>query len=127
MSAVRVDVTGSADPADAWRRYVTRGEWAGWAPHIRGVRPDGSPVRPGQRGVVLGPLGLRLGYQVLARDDRLRRWSWRVGPGPFGVRMEHGVDAHPHGCRVWVDLHLPRPVAAGYAPLARAALRGLAG
>lgn len=122
---MRVSVAGPASPETVWRRYATRAHWSDWAPHIRDVGPDGSQVTVGDRGRVRGPLGLRIGYEVLRCEPSAWRWAWRVGLGPVRVRMDHGVDEHPAGSTAWVDLHLPRPLALAYAPLARRALRAL--
>ncbi|NGZ99937.1 SRPBCC family protein [Nocardioides sp. W3-2-3] len=126
-----VTATGPASVEDAWQRYVLPALWPLWAPQIRTVRlatgtPD-DPLVPGVRGTVLGPPPLRVPFRILAADDAGHRWAWRVGLGPLGVTMEHGVDPGPAavGCTAWVRIRLPGPLAAPYAPLARLALRRL--
>lgn len=125
---------GPALVEDVWQRYVLPALWPTWAPQIRAVRlapaspgtPD-EPLVPGVRGSVLGPPPLRVPFRVVAVDPAARRWAWRVGLGPLAVRMEHGVDPGPGGTgsTAWVRIHLPGPLAAPYAPLARHALRRL--
>lgn len=122
----RISATGPASASTAWSRYVTREAWPTWAPHIRRVRPEGE-IHPGDRGVVLGPLVSFVPYTILERDDVARRWSWWVGVGPVGVRLDHGVDEGPEGTTAWADVHLPAPLVAIYRPLAGSALRRLVG
>lgn len=113
--------SGAATTEQVWQRYVTPELWPTWAPHIRRVTCADERVRAGSSGVVHGPAGLRVPFEVLVVDEVERRWSWRVGR-PIGITMDHGVDDDPEGARAWVGLPL---ALAAYAPVARLALRRL--
>jgi hypothetical protein len=123
---MRIQVEGSRPAAEAWALYTRPSRWSEWAPQIRGVRGHDGPVIAGARGVVLGPLLVRVPFVIEAVDPTALRWTWRVGVGPVGVRMDHGVDAEGSGCRVWADIHAPAPLVLPYLPVARLALRRLA-
>lgn len=118
-----ISVDGPAAPAEVWRRYTSPPAWPGWAPQIRYVDTPDDPISAGSRGVVHGPLLLRVPFEILDVDHATRRWSWRVGVGPVGLRMEHGVDDAPTGSRVWVRIHAPSLLVLPYVPVARLALR----
>ncbi len=120
-----VDASGSASPAEVWRRYSHSSLWPSWAPQVSGVTGTGDPVAPGDHGWVRGPFLLRVPYAVLDVVPDERRWSWQVGLGPASVVMEHGVDALDVGSRAWVRIDAPRPLALPYTPFARFALRRL--
>ncbi|MEJ7795353.1 MAG: SRPBCC family protein [Nocardioides sp.] len=118
-----VSVEGPAAPTEVWRRYTSPAAWPGWAPQITHVKSPDDPIRPGTRGVVHGPLLVRVPFRILDVDPVGRRWSWRVGVGPLGLRMEHGVDEVPAGSRAWVRIHAPAVLVLPYSPVARLALR----
>lgn len=120
---MKVSATGPADAAEVWRRYTSPAAWPGWAPQITRVDADHDPIRPATRGVVHGPLLVRVPFRILDVDATARRWSWRVGVGPLGLRMEHGVDESPTGSVAWVEIHAPTVLALPYRPLATLALR----
>ena len=61
----------------------------------------------------------------MAVDAAARRWTWRVGVGPLGVVLDHGVDPADGETTAWADVHAPRLLVRAYAPLARLALRRL--
>lgn len=127
--SLRIEASGAAEPATVWERYTRPSLWATWAPQIRRVvvrdRAPDEPIAPGVRGVVHGPLVVRVPFEVVDVDAVAHRWTWRVGVGPAAVTMDHGVEAIAggHGSTAWVEIHLPAPIAAGYAPIARLALR----
>ena len=118
-----VSAEGPADADEVWRRYTSPSEWPAWAPQISTVDTADDPIRAGTTGVVRGPLLLRVPFRILEVDPIGRRWVWRVGVGPIGVRMEHGVDTLPNGCRAWLRVHAPTLLVLPYQPLARLALR----
>lgn len=123
--ATTVSASGAAPAKQVWSDYVTPGRWSSWAPQIRWVDCAG-PLMLGTRAVVhTWPLG-RVAFVITAIDHDRHTWSWRVGPGR-GVRMDHGVCVTGATTTAWARLHLPRPVAAVYAPLARLALSRLVG
>jgi hypothetical protein len=86
---------------------------------------EGDRLRPGLRGVVRGPWGVAVPFTVTAVDERARTWSWRVSVGVLHLHLAHGVEADPAGTRTWLRVTGLLPLAAGYAPLARIALRRL--
>lgn len=123
--ALTVRATGLADPGVAWERYTRVELWPVWAPQIRGVAGVTGEIAAGDRGSVLGPGPVRVPFEILDVDPVARRWAWRVGLGPLGVEMRHGVDPAPTGATGWVEIRLPAIVAAPYAPVARWALSAL--
>ena len=76
-------------------------------------------------GTVHGPWRTRIAFEIRSVDAAARVWSWRVGVGPLGLVMDHGVEETGTGARAWVRLHAPAPLVAPYAPIARLALRRL--
>lgn len=82
-------------------------------------------VSPGDRGTVVGALGVRVGFIITAVEPGQLQWAWRVQALSRSVRMEHGIDPAGPGSTAWVLIHLPTPLVALYAPLARRALRRL--
>lgn len=120
---MRVSVEGPAGAAEVWERYTSPARWPEWAPQITSVDADHDPIRPSTRGVVHGPLLVRVPFTILDVDADAWRWAWRVGVGPISVRMEHGVDATPSGSVAWVEIHAPRLLVLPYLPIARLALR----
>lgn len=125
---LRVEAVGDAPIEKVWRRYTEPDLWAFWAPQIRKVTSTGEagrPIRPGDRGRVLGPAGIRVPFLILAVDDQDRTWRWRVGLRRLSVTMDHGVEDNHGSTRAWVRIHLPGPVAWPYAPVARLALTRL--
>ena len=127
-TTTRVGACGPADAEVVWRRYAVPSRWSTWSPQVRGVTcesPD-EPVRAGTRGVVHGPAGLRVPFEVTEVDEERRRWTWRVRLGPLDLAMTHGVGTRRDGrCCVWVGITGPLPLVAAYAPVARLALRRL--
>lgn len=123
LTGKRISVEGPADVAEVWHRYTSPAAWPGWAPQISRVDADHDPIRIGTGGVVHGPLLVRVPFTILDVDHTARRWTWRVGLGPFGLRMEHGVDASPAGSIAWVRVHAPGLMVLPYVPIARLALR----
>ncbi len=121
--------TGPADPDDVWLRYVTPRHWSGWSPQIRSVggAPLDETVSAGTSGTVHGPAGVKVAFVVTELDAATRRWSWRVRVGVVDLVMAHGVNPRDAttGSTAWVRITGPLPIVAGYAPLARLALRRL--
>lgn len=119
-----ISVEGPAAAEQAWERYTDPGTWPTWAPQISRVDIDDGFAR-GARGTVHGPLLLRVPFRIRDVDPAARRWSWSVGLGVLSIRMDHGVDATPTGCRAWARIQAPRLVVLPYVPIARVALRRL--
>ena len=119
---VRVEASGEASPALAWRRYERPELWGTWAPHIRGVDYPHPTIVPGGRGVVRGVGGVRARFVIASVDAATRRWVWRVRSGPVSMRLEHGVDPDPRGSRTWVVVTGPVGVTDAYAVVCRLVL-----
>ncbi len=122
---LEISATGARPIDETWESYVRPALWSTWAPQIRSVRCDDEVIVAGTRGVVHGPLLVRVPFTVESVSHADRSWAWRVGVGPLGVRMEHGVAETTDGVRAWARIHLPAAVALPYGPVARLALRRL--
>lgn len=120
-----IHATGAAPPDIAWQRYTDPGLWPGWAPHIRRVEGVSHAVAPGDEGTVVGPLGARVAFTITSVEPEQRRWGWTVKVFNRRVRLDHGIDPAGTGSTAWVDIHLPSPLVALYAPLAKMALQRL--
>lgn len=120
-----ISVSGRADPATVWARYRSTKWWPGWAPQIRAVDPPRADLRPGLRGTVFGPLGLRVPFVVDAVDDDDRSWTWTVHVAQIAVRMQHVVQPTSTGSRTSLTVSGPWPVCVTYPVVARCALRRL--
>lgn len=122
-----VDVIGAAPLEDVWRRYTEPCSWSSWAPQIEQVTSSGQldRIAPGDHGWVVGPLGVRVPFRILAMDPEHLSWQWRVGLGRAAITMDHGVNDCAGHSQAWVRIHLPRAVARLYAPIARRALARL--
>ena len=128
MPILRLRASGTAPVAVAWERYADPARWSSWSPQIRDVVTSAVRIAPGAHGAVIGPLGLRVPFEVLGVDEFTRHWSWRVRMGPVAVALDHAVWSE-HG-RTLTSLDLsgpPRavPLLLAYAPIARLALRRL--
>lgn len=121
----RVEETGATDPDVAWQRYVRPALWPSWSPAIRAVECPDAVIRPGTVGVVHGPVGMRVRFEVTGVDEAARHWEWRVRSGPVALRLRHGVDREPGGARTWLEVEGPGVIAPLYAQVARIALRRL--
>lgn len=125
LPTLRLTAIGAA-PADlAWERYALPDLWPTWSPHLRSVEADGLRLEPGMTGTVHGPVGVSARFTVLKVDEEEMRWSWRVHRGPVSALLEHGVEANDAGCRTWLALKAPAPLAVGYLPFAAIALHKL--
>ena len=128
QSAVRTfSATSAAPPAAAWRLLARPGEWATWAPHVRGAWGLGDPeVREGARGAARLLGAVPVPARVVAKRDG-RSWTWRLGLVEMVHRVEPLADG---GCEVAVDVIAPAPLeralAAAYGPVIAATLRRLA-
>ena len=77
-------------------------------------------------GVVHGPLGVRVPFEVLSVDEGRRRWSWRVRAALVTLELVHEVLERPDGgADTTLEVTGPAPVVLAYAPLAQLALRRL--
>lgn len=122
---MRLSVTGTAEPAEAWDRYDDLDRWSSWAPQIRSVEAPARRLAPGLTGTVHPVLGPGVSFTVEGVDAVARRWSWRARLGPLVLHLEHGVEAADGGTRTWLAVRGPAPFVLAYAPLARYALTRL--
>jgi hypothetical protein len=114
----------SAD--EAWDRYAVVARWPSWAPPIRRVEASAPRLAPGLTGVVHGPLGLRVLFEVVAVDEVARTWSWRVRSGPLRLALEHAVLPRPGGgSATTLTVEGPAFAVLTYPELARVALSRL--
>ncbi len=94
-------------PADVvWDLVAQPGNWARWAPHLRGAEGLGAPeVALGARGTarLLGVVGVPA--QVTAKR-RGSLWTWKVGP----LTVRHRVSAVAGGTLVAMELEAPEPL-----------------
>lgn len=124
---MRIEASGPRSADEVWSLYTRPSTWPMWAPQITSVRGVADPITPGARGVVHGPLLIRVPFVIESIDEAARRWTWRVGIGPLSVVLDHGVDQPQSGCSAWADVHAPSLLVLPYSPLARLALRRLVG
>ncbi|WP_330475301.1 SRPBCC family protein [Terrabacter sp. C0L_2] len=117
--------TGGADPAVAWSRYENLALWTTWSPQIQEVIAATPRIAPGLNGLVVGPLGIRVPFEVLSVDAEAMEWSWHVRPGPVDATLDHAVRPAPGGCSTELVIDAPAFAVIGYRPLAALALRRL--
>jgi hypothetical protein len=120
-----LDVTGPATLDQVWDRYVRPARWSSWSPQIRAVDYPEPELVAGTAGVVRGPLGLALPFEILAVDVERRCWSWRVKPPVGEMILAHTVTAAAGGTRTGLDVDGPALLVVPYLPIARLALRRL--
>ncbi|GAA1504500.1 hypothetical protein GCM10009740_39670 [Terrabacter terrae] len=120
-----ITVTGDADPTLAWSRYEHLVLWPTWSPQISDVIAATPSLSTGLTGLVVGPLGVRVPFEVLGVDAEAMEWRWRVQYGPAHAILEHTVRAAPGGCSTCLVIDGPAFVVLGYRPLAQLALRRL--
>ncbi|HEX2903660.1 MAG TPA: SRPBCC family protein [Jatrophihabitans sp.] len=114
-------VRGSAPVQLMWDRYVRPVHWPEWSPQIRRVDYAAQSLRPGTRGVVHGPAGVRVPFAITAVDPMGRSWRWTVQLGPVRVRLAHLVT--DGGTELVVEG--PAPIVLAYLPVAHLALTRL--
>ena len=86
---VRAD--GPAAPAAVWDRYVRPQRWSEWSPQIRSVDYPGEIIAAGGTGVVHGPCGVSVRFEIDEVDHDVRRWSWRVKVAGIAMSLGHSV------------------------------------
>ena len=114
--------TGRADPATVWRRYEQLALWSSWSPQVQEVIAAKPRIAPGLNGLVVGPLGVRMPFEVLAVDAEAMEWSWHVRLGLVHATLDHVVRPAPGGCQAELVIDGPAVVVATYRPLAAMAL-----
>ena len=120
-----VSATGALHPNAVWERYATRP--SGRPGHLRsaGSRAAQDRLAPGLTGRVHGLFGVTADFEVLAVDDELRTWSWRVRSGPATLTLHHAVLEVAEGTQTTLEIEGPALVVLPYAPVAQVALRRL--
>jgi uncharacterized protein YndB with AHSA1/START domain len=113
----RLEVTRriDADPDRVWTVFIDTELWPRWGPSVTDVECSDRFVREGSTGRVRVPIGLWLPFVVRTCTDR--RWTWDVAGVPA---TGHRVEAAGDGSLATFELP---PLAAGYAPVCRRALR----
>jgi hypothetical protein len=94
-------------------------------PPASATDPSSRRIAPGLRGVVVGPVGVQVPFEVLAVDEPAMTWTWRVRAASAELTLEHSVTSHGDGCRTDLAIRGPAPLVVGYAPVARFALTRL--
>ena len=121
-----VAAVGPLGADEAWERYAVVGRWPSWAPPIRRVEASASRLEPGMTGVVHGPLGVRVTFEVETVDEPARTWTWRVRSGPIRMRLEHAVlPTASGGSATTLTVEGPGAVVLLYPEVARIALHQL--
>ena len=120
-----ITVTGGADAAVAWSRYENLDLWPTWSPQISEVIAATRRITSGLAGLVVGPLGIRVPFEVLTVDADVMEWSWRVRLGPVEAVLDHAVRPAPGGCATELAIDAPAFAVIGYRPVAALALRRL--
>ncbi|WP_323095715.1 SRPBCC family protein [Intrasporangium sp. YIM S08009] len=125
MMRLRLTATGDAAPEVVWERYRDLRLWPTWSPQVRGVDAPADLLATGLRGVVVGPVGARLPFEVLDVDEAAMSWRWRVRAGFVDAVLDHAVRPAPRGTTTDLVVTAPSVFALGYAPVARLALHRL--
>ncbi len=120
-----ITAIGGADPAHAWTRYENVGLWSTWSPQIQEVIAARPRIEPGLTGLVVGPLGVRVPFEVLTVDPEAMQWSWHVRFGPVHATLDHVIRTAPGGCTTELVIDAPAFAVIGYRPVAAVALRRL--
>lgn len=114
--------TGDADPTLVWSRYEHLDLWPTWSPQIQEVIAGTRHIAPGLNGLVVGPLGVRVPFEVVTVDAEAMEWTWHVRFGPVHATLEHVVRPAPGGSATDLVIDGPAFVVVGYRPLAALAL-----
>lgn len=125
MVALTLRASGPLAADEAWERYARPALWPSWSPQIRRVSASAVRMAAGVTGRVYGPLGVSVDFVVETWDEPGRRWSWTARRGPVRLRLGHDVTARDDGCETSLRVSGPLPVVLGYAPIAQIALRRL--
>ena len=141
-----VRAAGPAAPDAVWDRYQRPDRWPEWSPQIRSVDYPGEIIAAGGTGVVHGPCGVSVRFEIDEVDHDVRRWSWRVKVAGIAMSLGHSVApaesesesgadrsatsattqaADGDGTTTTLVIEGPAPIVVGYAPIARIALERL--
>lgn len=122
MATFSLHAIGAAEPDEVWERYVVPSRWASWSPQIRSVRVDADRLSAGLRGAVVGPLGVKVPFTILAVNDQARTWEWEVAFLGVKIRLHHAVAPADEGTRTDLRLHGPLVLLVPYLPIAQLAM-----
>jgi hypothetical protein len=120
-----ITASGNANPAIVWGRYENLDLWPTWSPQIQEVISATTHLAPGLTGLVVGPLGVRVPFEITAVDAEAMEWSWHVRFGPVHLMLEHLVAPAAAGSTTELTIDGPAVAVVGYRPLAALALRRL--
>ena len=137
-----VRANGPAAPTAVWDRYVRPQRWSEWSPQIRSVDYPGEIIAAGGTGVVHGPCGVSVRFEIDEVDHEVRRWCWRIKVAGIAMSLGHSVApaesesdgsatsattqaADGDGTTTTLVIEGPAPIVLGYAPIARIALERL--
>jgi hypothetical protein len=121
-----VSATGDAAPGLVWSRYENLDLWSTWSPQVQEVIAATRHLAAGLTGLVVGPLGVRLPFEVLTVDAHAMEWSWHVRFGLVHATLDHTVRPSPGGgSTTELVIEAPTYAVLAYRPVAAAALRHL--
>ena len=120
-----VSAKGAASPEEVWARYTQPERWPTWAPHMKRAIYPYPRIVEGTFGRVYAYGGFSLPFSIDALDADGWTWGWSVYVAGQRIELKHGVVAGASHTRAWVSIGLPLPIALGYAPIAKLALRRL--
>ena len=98
----------------------------------------GEIIAAGGTGMVHGPCGVSVRFEIVEVDQDARRWNWRVKVAGIAMTLGHSVSPQESGAGgsastgtggggtiTTLVIDGPAPVVVGYAPIARIALERL--
>ncbi len=122
-----IGVEGPRPADDVWDRYVRPRRWPEWSPQIRSVDYAGERLAPATSGVVHGPAGLPVRFEIVdvGAAGPVRHWSWVVSAAGVRLALRHTVEPTAGGTRTGLTIEGFAPAVLAYLPAARWALRRL--
>ncbi|MGX6604778.1 SRPBCC family protein [Micromonosporaceae bacterium Da 78-11] len=122
-----IGVEGPRSADDVWDRYLRPRRWPEWSPQIRAVDYPRETLAAGTAGVVHGPAGLPVQFQVLDVDGSgpVRAWTWAASAAGVRLVLRHTVEATADGTRTGLTVDGFAPAVLAYLPAARWALHRL--
>jgi hypothetical protein len=120
-------VCGTRPADEVWDRYVRPQRWPQWSPQIRSVDYPREMLSPQTTGVLRGPAGLRVHFQILevAGTGPIRSWSWSASAAGIRLHLRHVVEATTTGTRTTLTVRGFAPAVILYLPVARSSLHRL--
>ena len=120
----QIHVEGPRPADDVWDRYVRPRRWPEWSPQIRSVDYAGERLAPATSGVVHGPAGLPVRFEIVDVDEAgpVRHWSWVASAAGVRLALGHTVEPTAAGTRTGLTIEGFAPAVLLYLPAARWAL-----